>query len=430
LFLASIASALVALLGLIVVIAPSETATRGDGLLMFVFFIMFGFGLLFASSKVLPEPTPEEKAQQEKRSAEKNAKKRQKTAHRDRSVARAAKKEANAAAAAEARVLVGGEMVKGEWVPDPPRGWPLEPWGRCRAVVEVAGVWYHREPLTKALSGDPLFTSYADRSGATISEPLTLSDDSKNPFSKSGNAVAVFFRGEHIGYLPDEITSTWGPIVRELKSARRVLRVPGDIWGRNAELGEHYNIRVQLPEPDQLKPSNELPSSPHVVIPDGRKRQILKEDEHMDVLAKIVRPGQTNYVAAVLRSITEIRPRSVVESVQVEIDGHRVGILSDTQTKNLLPLVKYIEARGKLPVVRADVNGTVLKAEVSLYCQGAAEVSPEWLEALGPEDTTDAGIIPGPDWDWDDEPEATRASAERQDARNGVGMGAGEELQE
>lgn len=327
--------------------------------------------------------------------------------------------------APSARATPPAKRTGGEWIPEAPHGELLDPWGRCEERVEVAGLMHHRAPLTKALRGDPEFRVYGG-GGARLKEPVVLTSDGGNPYSDNGNAVAVFLRGEHIGYLPQHETPTWGPIMRELHSEGFDLRVPANIWGHDAEHGEHYSVWIQLPEPSQLTPSNGLPPEPHVVIPAGRKRQVTKEEQHIDVLAPLVVPDGTNHVAAVLRAITEMRARSSYEAVQVELDGHRVGILSDVQSKNLLPLVKYIEARGKLPMCRADIVGTAIKAEVILYCADAGEVGSAWLDDLGPEIPKPTEVIPGPDWDWDDEPvPAVRAATSAEGTRGTTGQAQG-----
>ncbi|WP_143226283.1 hypothetical protein [Actinomyces provencensis] len=453
LFLAALASGLLALLGLIVVIVPSETATRGDGVVMVIVFLILGLALLVGSGKVLPEPTPAQKEAQaeasKKRAMKREARRRERrfavadretkvrekrmaaeemrTADRDANrtatrgdsgVPRRSRAESFAPPVASAAGSQGsGHMVGGDWVPATPQGEQLDPWGRGVTWSDINGVWYHRETLRRFLSPLPEFSQYG--SGARLDEPITLTYDGDNPFSSNGHAVAAFLRGQHIGYLPDDETPTWGPILHDLQAEGFDLRVPGNVWGHDAEYGEHYNARVHLPNPSELTPSNGLPSTSHVIIPNGRKRQVTKEEDHLDVLSKLVIPDGVNHVAAVLRSIIEVRARSAPEIVQVEIDGHRVGILSDVQSKNMLPLVKYIEARGKLAVCRAEVQGTAIKADVVLYCADAGEVGAAWLNALGPEIPKPTEVIPGPDWDWDDEPMPADRSDDPDSSRQG-----------
>lgn len=451
--LAALGSGLLVLLSLIFVVVPNEDVSRGEALILVLVFLALGLLLLFFSSKVLPEPTPAEKEAQaeasKKRAMKKEARRRERrlavadreTKLREERLAaeekRTAERDANRTAtrgdsgvprrsrtasfapplASAAGSQGGGHMAGGDWAPATPQGEQLDPWGRGVTWSDINGVWYHRQTLRRFLSPLPEFSQYG--SGARLYEPITLTYDGDNPFSSNGHAVAAFLRGQHIGYLPDDETPTWGPILHDLHAEGFDLRVPGNVWGHDAEYGEHYNARVHLPNPSELTPSNGLPSTSHVIIPNGRKRQVTKEEDHLDVLSKLVIPDGANHVAAVLRSITEVRARSAPEVVQVEIDGHRVGILSDVQSKNMLPLVKYIEARGKLAVCRAEVQGTAIKADVVLYCADAGEVGAAWLNALGPEIPKPPEVIPGPDWDWDDEPMPADRSDDPDSSRQG-----------
>ena len=201
-----------------------------------------------------------------------------------------------------------------------------------------------------------------------------------------------------------------------LEPARRLGAIPLALHpamtfgGFSTDVARLTGCPMAVTAPDAVLPSNGLPEEPHAVLPPGRKIQVAKEDEHMDVLRDYVLRGSEadNHVAATLRSINEIRPRSSYEAVQVEIDGRRVGVLTKLQSDKLLPLVKHIEQRGLLPVVRAAVKGTRLKADVVLDCVDAQTVEDDWLDDLG-EAVTDANVdkTPAaqarPDFDWDDE---------------------------
>lgn len=296
-----------------------------------------------------------------------------------------------------------GHMKGREWVPPLPTNVALEPWGRCHDMIGVVGENYRKGVFSQIMGREPGFHT---EQGATISDPATLVFDGENPFSKSHLAIAVYIRGAHVGYIPEDFTRVWGVSLRDLATRGYDLQVRARTWAVNDTYGENARVMVYMPDADAIFPGNQLPDAPYALIPVGKKRQVSGEENHMDVLAPSVISGGTNHVAVVLRSVTEIRPRSTVELVQVELDGKRVGRMTDLQSKNLLPLVKYIEARGKLPVARADIIGTTLKADVVIMCADASEVDHAWLESLGPEIKKPTEVIPGPDWDWDDDPES------------------------
>lgn len=315
-----------------------------------------------------------------------------------------------------------GHMRGREWVPPLPGPNALDPWGRCEDAIDVVGETYRKGVFAKIMGREPGFRA---ESGAVINDPAILVFDGSNPYSKSHLAIAVYVRGAHVGYIPEDLARVWGVVLRDLAAEGFDLKVKARTWAKMNGYGEHAAVTVHLPAADALRPSNGLPAAPHVIIPAGKKRQVSGEENHMDALAPFIIPGGVNHVSVVLRSVTEVRPRSTAELVQVELGGKRVGRLTDLQSKNLLPLVKYIEARGKLPVARADVIGTALKADVIVMTGDASEVSHEWLESLGPEIPTPTEVLPGPDWDWDDDPETPdeavlRVRRERARRENGV----------
>ena len=125
-------------------------------------------------------------------------------------------------------------------------------------------------------------------------------------------------------------------------------------------------------------------TEPHVILPTGSTIQVTREEDHMDVLAKWAK-GSDAAVAVTLRAIHEMRARSSFETVEVHLDGERVGILTPQQAANMLPVVKYIEARRLVPVARATLRGNALKADVTLHVAKSQDVDHEWLATLGPE---------------------------------------------
>lgn len=313
---------------------------------------------------------------------------------------------ARAQAAAEAaRREREGYMRGDEWVPPSPHGVLVEAWAPGRSL-EVVGEAYRPAAFITLMARRPGFRTYE---GVEIDTDAILVPDPHNPYGR-GEAVAVFVGGEHVGFLAQEDAHEYYPSLADMRGRDELLRVPARTWASNPG-GGRVNARVTLviPEARGLRPSNDLPADPYVVIPAGRRIQVTKEDEHMDVLSRYVLRGSgvDNYVAATLRSINEIRPRSSYECVQVELDGQRVGVLTKGQSEKLLPLVRHIEERGKVPVVRATVTGTKLKADVILHTADATTIEDSWIEALG-EAVTAANIdkMPEPkrpDFEWDDE---------------------------
>lgn len=285
-----------------------------------------------------------------------------------------------------------------------PTGVSVQAWLSAGArPTEVVGENYREASLQRLW---PKAGRIPDQDGREIYGPALVVDDHTNPHDS--NAVAIWIAGEHIGYLDRDTAKTWTGTVRGLAELGQVLEVDGRLWLAKRYDGKGFNGRatIYLPEPGSIQPVNALPSEPHVLLPAGGAIQVTKEEDHLDVLAGLVAPGGTTPVAATLHAIQEVRPRSVVDAVEVRINGERVGILSPTQTANMIPLVRHVEARGKTAVARASVTGSVIKADVVLYTAKASEVTTEWLDAVGPLAPITVEHTPParPEPEWDDAP--------------------------
>ena len=303
----------------------------------------------------------------------------------------------------------GHRGVTDDRTPPRPVGTQVEAWAPGRGV-EIEGEWARAEAFIRLLGHQP---GFHDWDGAETHGDAVLMPDPMNPYGH-GRAVAVFLGGEHVGYLAQQDADAYHPRLAAMHADGLLLRAHARAWASQPDgPGGRVNARVTvtLPEPAGLLPSNGLPDDAHVVIPTGRSIQVTKEEEHMDILRHYVLRGSgtNNYVAATLRSINEIRPRSSYECVQVEIDGQRVGVLTKGQSDKMLPLVRHIEQRGLVPVVRATVRGTKLQADVVIHCADSQTIDDDWLDGLG-DQVAEANIDKMPPsrkhsvYDWDDDP--------------------------
>lgn len=261
--------------------------------------------------------------------------------------------------------------------PEDPDGEAVQAWVPRGAPVEVVGEAWRTEAFRSIFPSSAL----ARDDGVETDAPAELSDDSANPYDR--NAVAVWVRHAHVGYLDREHAAVWHPLVAEMAARAQHLVVPARTWAVSRDGRIHARVTITLPNPAWIDPYNGLPEADHVVLPIGAAIQVTKEDEHIDVLARYA-ATDGRPVAVTLHPIHEMRPRSCYETVEVQIDRERVGVLSATQAANLLPLVKHVTERGKMAVARGLVSGNSIKAEVVLYVAKAAEVDQAWLDALGP----------------------------------------------
>lgn len=243
---------------------------------------------------------------------------------------------------------------------------------------EVAGEFAHRDNVAQIFASRGI---RLDMGGDVLHLYAELVADRGNPHD--GQAVAVFVDGLHIGHLEREDAARFCPVVSGLArhgytiitSARLWSAFDGTVRGR---------LTVDLPDPEHLIAENDVPAVPHVVVPRGAAIKVSRtSDYHEDAVAFFGRGAGATYTAT-LHAIHDVRPRSSVEAVQVQIDQKVVGVLTPAQSANMLPLVKHIEARGKVPVVRARVAGSPIKVDITVYAIKSQEADPTWLDSIGP----------------------------------------------
>jgi hypothetical protein len=113
--------------------------------------------------------------------------------------------------------------------------------------------------------------------------------------------------------------------------------------------------------------------------------QVTCEEQHMDVLGRYVSDGD-RYLAVTLHAIdVQKTPRSTpYRAVEVRLDGQRVGELTKAMSEKLLDVVDFVASRGRLPLCRAVLKGSPLRAELTLQVAKAHEVTRKWLDGIQP----------------------------------------------
>lgn len=279
---------------------------------------------------------------------------------------------------AQSRAPRPRSLSKDSYCPPAPSCKPVEPWGLC-SPYEVVGEFYYGDNIARLFQG---VAGFRFEGGAELRLPAILVAAPDNPHG-DGHAIAVWMGGQHVGYIASEDAARHFPDVMRLRRRGEEAELNGRLWARREGDRVYARATIWLPDAgDYEPPADYLPDGPYVVLPAGSKVQVTREDEHMDALEPHVVAGNTRSVAATLRMTTENRPRSVRESVEVSIQGQRVGILTPTQTANLKPLVEYVATRGKTAVVRATVVGNQLKADVTLHVAKAHDVDQGWLDRI------------------------------------------------
>jgi hypothetical protein len=263
---------------------------------------------------------------------------------------------------------------KKDHVPPRPARSDLRAWSPRTKQYEVAGEWYRAKDLRKLFERH----SSLSESGNEIRIDAVLVPDPANPFDS--NAVAVYVDGLHVGYMERGDARLYHRAIAAVPGGH--VTVPSRQWLRAAGQDTWARVTLSLPPADQLTCPNPI-GGKHVVLPPGSTAQVTREEEHMEHLgALLAQYGSEVVVAAVLRAVSEQRPRSSVELVAVDIDGRQVGVLSAAQTANFMPLVKRAEAEGRQLTCRASLRGNSLKADVALHACKAHELDDEQLEQL------------------------------------------------
>lgn len=280
--------------------------------------------------------------------------------------------------AARAPLRMSPPRASRQPVYEPPSatGQSLEPWSPTSRLFEVAGEYFRMANIADLFAGLPTDSP----GGYELQEPAQLVADPSNPHDP--NAVAVYVRDLHVGYLERQDAVSYHQPIAEVARRGYTVQVDSRQWarGRPGDLGAR--VTLQLPPPNGFLPANDFPPGAFV-IPRGSTMQVTQEDQHMDVLRPLLqRHGHEVPLAATLHRVAVERARSTITLVQVQVDGQPVGVLSPVQSSNLEALIGHIAERGRTPVVRAVLKGNAIKAEVTLYVSKAQNLDPAALASL------------------------------------------------
>ena len=254
-----------------------------------------------------------------------------------------------------------------------------EPW----AAQEVAGESHYRKEIGEILSrcAEPR-SDQAFVWAALVPEPHNKYDS---------NAVAVVCRGLVVGYLPRADASRYVARINELASRGLVLHVRARIWAGTSTMWDdasgdysttpNASVRLALPEPHLLGPVNAPPTDPYAVLPYGSAIQVTGEENHREAIAPFLLTDGDCWVIATLHRSEAGGTRAVKSATQVRIDGAKVGTLTAKMSSDTLPAVDFLADRGAVAAVRARVKGNRIKAEVTLYCSRAHEISEAWFSS-------------------------------------------------
>jgi hypothetical protein len=228
------------------------------------------------------------------------------------------------------------------------------------------------------------------RRGLSIGEGAELSDatahlaiDPDNPYDH--NAVAVWIDEQHVGFLPRAVAAIYSPALTELADEGCHLTVPARAWASPDWEGQSVrgSVSIWLPPVSGVQPFNAFPDVPYLVIPAAKGTiQVTGEDRHMDWLGRYVADQPRYLVVSLYLVPAQVGPRSSgYQEVEVRLDGQRVGALSRQMSTEVQQLVNHAMDANKLPVCRAVLRGSPLRAELTLHVAKSSQVTSRWLQA-------------------------------------------------
>ena len=268
---------------------------------------------------------------------------------------------------------------KARYVTAAPTGRAVEPWAKATSWQNVVGESNYEDAFRALLRRNrpPRGDYGAEMNGL----PAAIVADLGNPYDSA--AVAVWVQGELVGFLPRDVGEAYHRALADLAERGQYLGVEARVWAYDGDGDVRGSVTLVLPPPDGVQSFNEPPDEPYQVLPHGGSMQVTCEDQHMDVLRQYV-ADRDRYVAVSLHAIeVQKTPRSApYRAVEVRLCGQRVGELTKAMSEKLIDVVDFIDGKGRVPVCRAVLKGSPLRAELTLQVAKAHEVTRRWLDDI------------------------------------------------
>ncbi len=245
--------------------------------------------------------------------------------------------------------------------------------------VEVVGDHAYSHAIKAALrgSGAPV----AVRSDSEVEGvQVELVAEPDNPYDV--NAISVRWRNQVLGYLSREDAIRYGQPIRRIIASGLAVTTTARIWAYDAGDRLQARVTVALPEPGLIAPLNDAPTGVTTLVPWGSAIQVLKEEDHFDVLFNHVPPDGVGLLLVSLhKAIHTLKNGTERPFVEVRLNGERVGELSNVTSAHLLPLLEHTETVGETALAYAKIIGSALAAQLVLHAAKATEISNDWLSA-------------------------------------------------
>ncbi|WP_324644984.1 HIRAN domain-containing protein [Pseudarthrobacter sp. LT1] len=243
--------------------------------------------------------------------------------------------------------------------------------------VEVVGEHAYGKAIKAALRANGSFSGRRTE-GEAEGVQVELVAEPDNPYDS--NAISVRWRGRVLGYLSREDAPRYKQPIRRIIASGLVAATTARMWGYDDGAQFRARVTVALPEPELITPLNEAPTGVTTLLPWGSGIQVLKEENHFDILSSHVpTDGQGLLLVSLHKEIKTLKNGTPRPFVEVRLDGKRVGELSNVTSAHLLPLLEHTEAVGETAVAYAKITGSALAAQLVLHAAKTTEISNDWV---------------------------------------------------
>lgn len=273
--------------------------------------------------------------------------------------------------------LFGGSQTKAlpsSWTPASQRFHRVQCWGPTPDSVEVVGESWRGDAFQWLFAQEPAFYT---EGGHEESGSASLVPDPQNPHDP--NAVAVYIRDHHVGYLPRDVAAEWHEPLTAPGGGHGTLMTQVRAWARMDGEQVRARVTVRLPEhPDHIRPANSHPEGNVAHLPPGNRSQVTKEENHQEHLQQLLDAhGPSAAYAAVLRPAARPGPKgTTVTAVEVLIDGQLVGELTGTTSAHYRPALEQAAQAGQTVVARVSLSIGERKIEAHLDARKGALATP------------------------------------------------------
>jgi ATP-dependent exoDNAse (exonuclease V) beta subunit len=200
------------------------------------------------------------------------------------------------------------------------------------------------------------------------------------------NAVQVIIDGGVVGYLPREDAPSYQWELTALEEAGLTARCPARVWWRHEDRGLFASVSLDLAEPGTLVPiSWPDPDNRHVIVPAGHWYQVVRANEHRDVIVPLLGdapfPGRA-FAYASLHLEERAGPRSTTPAVVARIEGGAVGELSKQVSRGLVPLLVPLQEAQIACYAETALTGNALAVKVRVSLTMPEELPQEFVRQI------------------------------------------------